>query len=218
MSPQNQKVAQLVVDGIYLGPLQVARNAEALTAQGVTKVLSILGPDQEFESVAVNPKDRVWVQVTDRVESEQQMREALPVAVEQLVRWRNSGETVLIHCQSGISRSATIVIAFVIKAYRLPLMEAYKLVYEKRNAINPNDGFFRVLQEFSATELSLPQSKDDEAVRIRSEEETSEYYAFQLVSQLAFAGVTLDQARAALADSHGRIEVAASKLLLDSGM
>ena len=44
------------------------------------------------------------------------------------------------------------------------------------------------------------------------------YYAYQLVAQLAFAGVTLDEARVAVKGAGGNLELAASTLLTDKGM
>ena len=36
-------------------------------------------------------------------------------------------------------------------------MEAYDAVWQKRNAVNPNDGFFRVLQRCLAYTLNVAQ-------------------------------------------------------------
>ena len=76
------------------------------------------------------------------------MKGKLSSAVDQLEKWVIEGKNVLVHCQSGISRSATVVIAYVMKKHQIPLIQAYSLVIEKRPVINPNDGFFRALQDF----------------------------------------------------------------------
>ena len=48
---------------------------------------------------------------------------------------------ILIHCQAGISRSATIVIAYIMKKNKMKMNDAYKLVHDKRPCIGPNLGF-----------------------------------------------------------------------------
>ena len=48
------------------------------------------------------------------------------------------------HCQSGVSRSATIVLAFLMTKRSMDLTEAVKTVRRKRK-INPNDGFLKQL-------------------------------------------------------------------------
>lgn len=55
--------------------------------------------------------------------------------------------TTLVHCRAGISRSATIVIAYLMIKKHMSLIDAYKLCKEKRSIIRPNDGFIKQLQK-----------------------------------------------------------------------
>ena len=64
---------------------------------------------------------------------------------------RRNGNGVLVHCQAGISRSATVVIAFLMKHEGLTLNDAYKLVKEKRPVISPNINFMGCLVKFEKT-------------------------------------------------------------------
>lgn len=61
---------------------------------------------------------------------------------------RANGDNIFIHCQMGKSRSATIVIAYLIKYSNMSTEEAYKFLKEKRKTIFPNLGFMRQLREF----------------------------------------------------------------------
>jgi hypothetical protein len=55
---------------------------------------------------------------------------------------------VLVHCQAGISRSATILIAYIMWKERLSAAAATAVVSAARDAIWPNLGFKTQLQEF----------------------------------------------------------------------
>lgn len=60
---------------------------------------------------------------------------------------RESGGCVLVHCLAGISRSATVAIAYVMKHLRLPFEEAYMYVKSRRPTISPNINFVGQLAE-----------------------------------------------------------------------
>ena len=60
----------------------------------------------------------------------------------------NKGNNVLVHCEAGISRSATMVIAFLMMHRTLSLAEAYNQVKNAKDNIGPNNRFFEQLIAF----------------------------------------------------------------------
>eukprot|EP00128_Syssomonas_multiformis_P015568 Colp12_sorted_trinity150504_noHs@18446 len=58
------------------------------------------------------------------------------------------GGPVLFHCAAGISRSATFVIAHLMKAHNLTLRDAFRLTKNGRSIIFPNNGFMTQLIEY----------------------------------------------------------------------
>lgn len=66
---------------------------------------------------------------------------------------------VLVHCYAGMSRSATIVMAYLIKEKHMNLMDAYTFVKGKRN-IMPNPHFMKQLMKYEKEELTTTSYKE----------------------------------------------------------
>ncbi len=65
---------------------------------------------------------------------------------------------VLVHCRKGESRSACIVILYLMRDQGHTLREALQLVARKRPTIRPNDGFLNSLMEYETKVLRRPPS------------------------------------------------------------
>ncbi|CAG0890461.1 unnamed protein product [Cyprideis torosa] len=61
---------------------------------------------------------------------------------------RRKGGTSLVHCIAGVSRSASLCIAYLMKHEGMSLKNAYYHVKGRRPVIRPNNGFFRQLIEY----------------------------------------------------------------------
>jgi dual specificity MAP kinase phosphatase len=88
-------------------------------------------------------------------------------ACEWIDRARAGGGTVLVHCRVGVSRSATLVIAYVMQHAGLSLVDAYLLVRSRRLSvlIQPN---MRLLYNLLGWEIKLARERaggNDAALR-----------------------------------------------------
>lgn len=64
---------------------------------------------------------------------------------------------VLVHCQAGVSRSATICMAYLIKYHKLSFIAAYGVVKAAREIICPNTGFLDQLMKWEAQVVAEEQ-------------------------------------------------------------
>lgn len=66
-----------------------------------------------------------------------------------------TGNITLIYCVAGVSRSATLCIAYLMKHCNLTLIEAYNHVKLRRPRIKPNCNFFKQLIDYEVNLLGL---------------------------------------------------------------
>lgn len=67
---------------------------------------------------------------------------------------------VLVHCAQGISRSATILIAYIMWSCHVSFISAYNTVYDRRN-IGPNPGFLAQLKYFEKELSNFAPLRED---------------------------------------------------------
>jgi len=97
----------------------------------------------EFIQSALEPADGVRATEDD---------DEIVVVVDEVKAQPNTstskGANVLVHCNQGVSRSAALVMAYLIKAHGHTLKKAFFHVQSKRQIAMPNPGFMKQLIEF----------------------------------------------------------------------
>lgn len=86
-----------------------------------------------------------------------------------ITKAKDKGSKVLVHCKMGVSRSASVVIAYAMKAYNWDFTTALKHVKEKRSCIKPNTSFLTQLETYQGI---LDAMKNKEKLQ-RSKSETN---------------------------------------------
>lgn len=83
----------------------------------------------------------------------------------------NEKHKVLVHCAQGVSRSATLVIMYLMKKFDWSYSQAYEFAKKHRFQVQPNDGFIDQLKEFedARTRFRTAQQR-----RKRLQQETAE--------------------------------------------
>lgn len=130
---------------LYLGSLAAAMDKDLLRQHSITHIVHALDvpwlPMSEKEGfngykIAILDKDC------------EDLLSHLEAACAYIDRALRSGRSVLVHCQQGVSRSASIVIAYLIRYHGMSFDAAHSLLKRKRACVKPNPGFVRALQDW----------------------------------------------------------------------
>lgn len=154
-----------IIPGLFLGSWGAAYNVPELTRVGVTHVLTALQDDPFPRPEGFT---RLHVPLDDYAEED--LLSALPASIEFIEGALQSGGKVLVHCQAGISRSASIVAAYLIASQKLTRAGAVELIKKKRPGIRPNDGFLKQLDTFHSARCIV--SVEDKTTRLHYIEKT----------------------------------------------
>jgi atypical dual specificity phosphatase len=78
----------------------------------------------------------------------------------------NQKAAVLVNCFAGVSRSASFVIAYLMKYYDMDLRSAFLYVRNRRNQICPNKQFMTYLHEYEFKLFGVNSITYEECVRL----------------------------------------------------
>lgn len=135
----------MIVPGLYLGDFASACNIDVLKKQHFTHVVTaILGVDEMY------PDDFIYLTLPIRDVRNEEIFQFFSTSSDFIRNAIKEGGKVLVHCIYGVSRSATIVAAYLIKEYGMSAEGAVDYIRSKRNVIRPNPGFMSQLQKYDA--------------------------------------------------------------------
>ena len=132
-----------ILEYLFLGSEEHSANEKVLTDNGIKLILNVAtGCKNYFEDKFVYKN----LSILDNCESD--IIEIFNEAISFINAARVNGEKVLVHCQAGISRSATICAAYLMKTYGLTVSQALEKLREKRKVIAPNFSFMVQLERY----------------------------------------------------------------------
>lgn len=144
-----------ILPHLYLGCRKVAASLHHLKENCITRILNVTSSEpNNFENLG----DFEYKQIAVEDSHDVNMLKYFPEAFRFIEDARVSNEKVLVHCHAGMSRSVTIILAYLMKYYHHTLDSAYEFVKERKSNISPNFGFMGQLLEY---ECSLRPSPAD---------------------------------------------------------
>jgi protein-tyrosine phosphatase len=137
----------LIEQGLYLGSMFAARSRENLREHNITHVLALLDSFTHYQKL--EGISYLQIAIGDYVGND--IAQHIPDAIRFISEGQREGN-VLVHCAAGVSRSASIVISYIMIKNSLEFEDARNFVMTRRSCIWPNEGFVRQLKALNAEE------------------------------------------------------------------
>jgi len=143
---QNAQIQQQgmveILSGLYIGNFRDSKDAKQLDIHRITHILSIHDEARKLF------KDKKYLIICAADSPKQDLMQFVHSCNDFIHAARLRGGHVLVHCLAGISRSVTIVAAYIISVTGLSVAEALQAVRSTRTIANPNFGFQKQLYDY----------------------------------------------------------------------
>ena len=141
-----------IIDNIYLGDFRTADNIDILKEYNITHIINCA-----FNLPNKYPEQITYKRLELRDETDQPIIERLEEAY-QFIK-ENKDKNIFVHCVFGKSRSASVVIFYIMKEKKLNFNEAKNFVKNIRKIVEPNSGFENELNRYY--EEHIKNDKDE---------------------------------------------------------
>lgn len=148
------KECSRVAEHIYLGSDAVAKNREVLRKNGITHVLNCVG----FVCPEYFKTDLVYKTLWLQDSPCEDITSILYDVFDYFEEVREQDGRVLVHCCQGVSRSTSLVIAYLMWRKGQSFEDAFQYVKAARGITNPNIGFASQLSQCQKRVHAAPMS------------------------------------------------------------
>jgi len=156
--PQPVSLPSHIRNGVYIGGSSDANDLDTLENIGIRVIINcapethVQRDDKRFTYHLFSMEDR----------SDYPIDQDIPTAVEIITKAVSRKEKVLVHCHRGISRSVSLVIAWLMKTEQLNFDDALAEVTNSRPIASPNLGFTLALQALENSDEDPEISTDED--------------------------------------------------------
>lgn len=134
-----------IIPRLYLGGMWNANSMKELEYFGISTIVNVASevqcmyPYGGFRYLKYEWKDYVDFDILEDLDS----------IVDQIHKDVNDDKNILVHCAMGVSRSASVIVAYLIKYKNMSYENAMSMAKEKRSCVDPNWGFLEQLKIYA---------------------------------------------------------------------
>ncbi|CAF3082827.1 unnamed protein product [Rotaria sp. Silwood2] len=149
----------VIDDFLYHGDLGHASNIRLLNQLGIRHIIDVC--DCQLDKEILDNFHVLWINLYDELRAD--IKKHFDESNDFLHNCKQKNEKVLVHCQMGISRSSSVVLAYLMKYHHDSLLKAYDYLLERRRIAAPNISFFLQLIRYEK-ELRLTKEIDENSL------------------------------------------------------
>nr|XP_043617318.1 dual specificity protein phosphatase PHS1 [Erigeron canadensis] len=142
----NTEKPSLITCGLYIGGALAARSIYTLQHIGITHILCLCS-NEIGQSDSQRPDLFEYQNFSIGDEEDSDISEIFEAAHQFIDSVEQKGGKVLVHCFEGRSRSATVVLGYLMMRKNYTLLKAWNILRRVHRRAQPNDGFAKVLLE-----------------------------------------------------------------------
>lgn len=148
---------KIIIDdlNIYIGDFASAKNIKLLKDNNINYILNVSGsklPARIIDTGPIIGQTIIKKQNYKLIKLYDTLNENISLYFDEcfdfIDKSQQEGKHILINCHVGKSRSATIIIAYIMRKKLISFKEAFEIVKKSRPIICPNDNFIFHLQEY----------------------------------------------------------------------
>ena len=152
-----------IVEGVYLGNIDGARDKAGLKQAGITHILTLRDNPEEshpghFIYKLIDAEDYTGYNLSVHFDtcigmSRLFIGQLLALSLDFIHEALLGGGAVMIHCMAGISRSTTVTCAYLMTATGIGMVDVLTAIKRKREVVSPNPGFLKQLRDYERDQL-----------------------------------------------------------------
>jgi protein-tyrosine phosphatase len=136
----------LILPNLWLGNLDILHDSEFLTENNITHVITLLEMEVTTYPMVKRKIKQMYIKIYDADDAPiGTVFEATSAFIDDALA---AGGAVYVHCLMGMSRSPTILAAYLIKKHAMTAKEALDYLQSVRPIVDPNSGFREALEKW----------------------------------------------------------------------
>jgi protein-tyrosine phosphatase len=135
---------------LFISSANVAREKDFLIDNNISIIINCAKEESMNKYPSLTPSLKLYhIPLID--DEEPNAKEMILAGARMIQVYSKEDKNILVHCKAGISRSATVILAWMIVYKNIPFDTAYKYLQIARPIICPNDFYIGILKTLKNT-------------------------------------------------------------------